>query len=205
MSPVRLDPRAATTSRRGGERDPGRLGQAPGSTAVLGMYVALVPILVLFLAFLAAYIVRRDVGRSWTPGPLPRILWLTTAILAASSLALERARAVHRRGENARRWVAGTLALGLAFVAGQAVAWWEMLGDGVGIAATPHASFFYVLTGAHALHVAGGLAALGAAVVWPTRGWRGADHGIALRVVAIYWHFLLLLWCVLFAVLSIWR
>jgi cytochrome c oxidase subunit 3 len=169
------------------------------------MYVALVPILVLFLALVAAYAVRRDVGWSWTPRPLPRFLWFTTAILAASSLVLERARAVHRRGDEARCWITGTLVLGIAFVVGQALAWWDLVHQGVGIAATPHASFFYVLTGAHAVHVAGGLAGLAAAVAWPVGGWRGTDRGVALRVVAIYWHFLFVLWCLLYAVLSIWR
>jgi cytochrome c oxidase subunit 3 len=160
--------------------------------------------LMLFLAFVSAYIVRHGIG-GWMPGTLPPILWLNTAILALSGLALERARAIDRRGGSARRWVWVVLGLGIAFVAGQLEAWFSLRAMGVGIATTPHSSFFYLLTGAHAAHVAGGLVGLAAVATWPARGVHGLGIGTALRVIAIYWHFLFLLWLMLFAVLSIWR
>jgi cytochrome c oxidase subunit 3 len=190
---------------RGGDGgDPDRR-RDPGRIAILGMWVALVPIGMLFMAFVSAYVVRHGVGQSWTPGNVPGLLWVNTALLGASSVALETARARVRSGGTARGWTAGALFLGLAFVAGQVLAWFDLRARGIGISATPHASFFYLMTAAHALHVAGGLIALAAAAAYPPRGWRHASLEVVLHVTAIYWHFLLALWVVLFALLRFWR
>jgi cytochrome c oxidase subunit III len=200
----------------GGENgDSERRRRGPMNVAVLGMWVALAPILMLFLAFASAYVVRHGVGWGWTPGPLPHILYLNTVVLFASSLALERARAVQRAAggagsrvvadRNARRWVMVTLALGVIFVAGQSVAWLEVHQLGFHMSTTPHTSFFYVLTVSHAIHVLGGLAGLVAVIRWPEAGWRRASLGVALQVIAIYWHFLFALWLGLFALLSLLR
>ena len=191
----------------GGGRDdrPERGGRGPTSVAVLGMWVALVPVLMLFLAFASAYIVRRTVGVDWNTGPLPRLLWVNTVVLLASSLALERARAVERAGRPPLRWILVTLALGVLFVIGQIFAWLEVRSLGFRMSTSAHTSFFYVLTGAHAAHVLGGLAGFVAAARWPEQGWRRASLGLVLRVVAIYWHFLLFLWFGLFALLFVLR
>jgi cytochrome c oxidase subunit 3 len=169
------------------------------------MWVALAPILMLFLAFVSAYVVRHGFGHDWVPESMPNTLYWNTLVLLVSSATLERARAVQRRNGAARPWIVGTLALGIAFVAGQLLAWRQMMARGLDVAATPHSSFFYLLTGAHAVHVAGGLIGLGLATAWPRRGWRGASLEVALHVAAIYWHFLAILWLGLLAVLSIWR
>jgi cytochrome c oxidase subunit 3 len=199
--PPRHDDGGSSGNGNGNERprsDPGRI-------AILGMWVALVPIGMLFMAFVSAYVVRQGVGGNWTPGPVPQILWVNTVLLAASSLALEWARARVRRGGTARTAASAALFLGLAFVAGQVLAWVELRARGVGISASPHTSFFYLMTIAHALHVAGGLVALAAAAAAPPRGYARAPIGLILHVTAIYWHFLLLLWIFLFVLLRYWR
>jgi cytochrome c oxidase subunit 3 len=169
------------------------------------MWVALAPILMLFLAFVSAYIVRHGLGSDWTQVPAPRLLWINTAVLLASSLALERARTNRQAGGAGRGWVVLTLALGVGFVVGQLFAWRDFGARGIHIDTTPYSSFFYLLTGTHAVHLAGGILGLLAAAVWPARGWRDTPHRLVVRLVAIYWHFMGILWLGLFALLSFWR
>jgi cytochrome c oxidase subunit 3 len=180
-------------------------GGGPGSVAVTGMWVALAPILMLFMAFTSAYIVRHGLGQDWAQVPVPRLLWLNTVVLLASSLSLERGRASLRTCGRARGWVLLTLALGISFVAGQLMAWQDFAGRGIHISTTPYSSFFYVLTGAHGVHLVGGILGLTAAASWPERGWRGTPHALVLRLAAIYWHFMAVLWLGLFALLNFWR
>jgi cytochrome c oxidase subunit 3 len=132
-------------------------------------------------------------------------LWLNTLVLMASSAALEKARSALRRGGAARGWTVLTLVLGVGFVAGQILAWQQLRAAGAGIASSPYSSFFYLLTGAHGVHLAGGLLGLVAACVWPRAGYRGISGTLALRLVAIYWHFMGFLWLGLFALLNFWR
>jgi cytochrome c oxidase subunit 3 len=207
---ARGGPPVPPTARRGG-RGPGGDGDRrrqpsdPHRIAVLGMWVALVPIGMLFMAFVSAYIVRQGVGGNWIAGPVPAILWVNTILLGASSFALEAARRRVRDGRSARPFVLAAFFLGLAFVAGQVFAWLDLRASGIGIAASPHTSFFYLMTIAHALHVAGGMVALVLAAIAPPAGFKRAPMGTLLHVTAIYWHFLLVLWLLLFALLRFWR
>ena len=188
----------------GGDPEPGR-GRGTQHVAILGMWVALIPILTLFLAFVSAYIVRHGLGTEWAPGSMPPIVYANTAILGLSSLMLERARGVERAGRYARPWIALTLLLGVSFVIGQVFAWQDLRHRGLTFSASPYASFFFVMTIAHAAHVAGGIIGLGFASLCPARGWRGQSLALVLRVNAIYWHFLGCLWLLLFALLQFWR
>jgi cytochrome c oxidase subunit 3 len=104
-----------------------------------------------------------------------------------------------------RPWLAATLGLGVLFVAGQLWAWRELAGRGVGLSTTPYSSFFYLLTGAHAVHLACGLLGLTAAAMWPDQGFGRLPRAVAIRLAAIYWHFMGLLWLGLFLLLLLWR
>lgn len=188
----------------GGGRPGGKPG-TPGSVAVTGMWVALAPISMLFLAFVSAYVVRHGVGADWTPVDMPRLLWLNTLLLLASSAVFERGRRVQRHAGSARAWTLATLVLGVGFVVGQLFAWRELRAHGIFIDTNPFSSFFYLLTGTHAVHLAGGILALATAAVWPSQGWRGTSTGLLLRLVAIYWHFMGVLWLGLFALFNFWR
>jgi cytochrome c oxidase subunit 3 len=133
------------------------------------------------------------------------LLWLNTAVLMASSATLEWARAGARTGHlgRMRQGVGVTVLLGVAFLAGQWVAWRQLMVAGVSMAAGPHSAFFYLLTGSHGVHLAGGVAAL-AYAFWRVR--RAAFVVEASRVVAptaIYWHFVDALWLYVFVLLFV--
>lgn len=203
--------------RRGQPPQPPRYGNGNGGgegparggphVAVLGIWVALAPILVLFLAFVSAYIVRQGLGSDWRAIPVPGLSWANTLVLLCSSALLERGRRVVRNSAgamNARPWFLATLFCGMAFVVGQGLVWNQLWARGIGISSSAHSSFFYLLTGAHAVHLAGGLLALTAAAFWPASRF-GMSREIVARVTAIYWHFMGILWVGLFLVLSFWR
>jgi cytochrome c oxidase subunit III len=180
-------------------------GADPAQMAATAMWVALAPILMLFMAFLSAYVVRRGLGQGFGPVLVPSLLWGNTAILLLSSAVLEGARRKAAAGGRPAPWLWATFALGALFVSGQLLAWRQLAADGVAIGTTPYSAFFYLLTGAHAVHLAGGLLGLGAVALWPTSGVGRIPRPAAIRVAAIYWHFMGVLWLVLFSLLIGWR
>jgi cytochrome c oxidase subunit 3 len=180
--------------------------RVPGHTYQLGMWFALTGIVMLFAAFTSAMVVRRGMSFDWVSIALPRVLWLNTGLLIASSLTLEFARyaLTHRERVNFIRWLAATGILGLGFLAGQLVAWRELAARGVYLATNPSSSFFYVLTATHGVHLAGGVLALGYVVLRAGGIARGRERATALEVTAIYWHFMDALWIYIFFVLTKW-
>ncbi len=176
-------------------------------TVRLGLWMFLATVAMLFAAFASAYLVRRG-GSDWMRINLPPVLWLNTALLVAGSGALEAAHAVGAR----RRWLSASaacgvaLALGVGFLLGQLVAWEQLLSAGVDMPESPHSSFFYMLTGAHALHV---VAALGVMLWTGLLTWTGAGRrqprrwAAAMHSTRTIWHFLLGVWLFVFALISL--
>jgi cytochrome c oxidase subunit 3 len=150
-----------------------------------------------FTALMIAYYWRSKRPPYWDPIPLPQTLWVSTALILASSVTFETARRVFRRGmwRLASHLLLVTASLGTAFLASQLTAWRELVASGAFLAQNPHSSFFYLFTGLHAVHLVGGLVALFAVVLGRAKRRELVD------VVAYYWHFLGLLWVALFAVL----
>jgi cytochrome c oxidase subunit III len=182
----------------GGEGLPPR---APQQIYITGMLIALGGILMFFSAFVSAWVVRRGLPTmDWQPITLPRILWLNTVILAASSASLAYSRRSFARGyeRDHRHWWGVTAGLGVLFLAGQLVAWRQMFAAGLFVATSPNSSFFYVFTGAHGLHILGGIVAL---LVVASRTPRRLTRDTATRVVSLYWHFLGALWLFIFLML----
>ena len=138
----------------------------------------------------------------WISIPLPRILFASTALLLVSSMTLERARASLRRfdGRRCGRWVIVTLALGVAFLCGQAAGWMAMRSHGIAMAANPGSFFFYLIIGAHGAQVLGGILTLGF-IALPANLLIAFRRRAALRVVATYWHFMSALWIYLVGLL----
>jgi len=189
----------------GGSGDSSGATRVPQRAYVTGMFIALAGILMFFMAFVSAYIVRKGMPNSaWIPLQVPRILWLNTLVLIASSITLGRA---HNRfkaqdEEGFRHWWATTTFLGVLFVAGQIIAWRQLAAQGIFLATNPSSSFFYVFTGAHGAHLLGGILAL---LYVQFRATRKVARGTAIEVVSMYWHFMDGLWVFLFLLLYLGR
>ncbi len=161
------------------------------------LWVGCVSILMLFAAFTSAYIVRQAAG-NWLEFQLPKLFYLSAGIIAASSLTLHGAYIGFKKSREAvyKLLLLGTVLLGLAFVGIQYQGWLEMFSQGLNLGRNPSSDFVYVISGVHAAHVLGGIAALLVAVI----------HGFALpfkphpkRVLRLeltltYWHFVGALW-----------
>lgn len=186
----------------------------------LGLFFFLVTVTILFITMTGAFLLLKSGNRynpytntygHWEPIAIPRkLLLLNTALLLISSATLERARrksrletvivpASHIPGivpvaEYSRRWVYATMALGLAFLLGQWRAWQWLRARDLFTHSGAASSFVFLLTGAHALHLAGGLAVLlYACCISGRRDWL-YRRSIAIDVTSWYWHFMGLLW-----------
>jgi cytochrome c oxidase subunit III len=175
---------------------------APSSSAI---WVLIAAIIMSFAAFSSALIVRQGASLDWWHLPLPRVLYLNTFVLILSSVALALAcrRFVSMRfavtaSGDAERWLYTAAALGVLFLAGQALAWMQLRSQGIYLATNPSSSFFYVLTVAHALHILGGL--LGFAYVL-RKLHCGRLQKSSLDALSRYWHFVDLLWVYLLLLL----
>ena len=171
-----------------------------------GLLVLLASTTMIFAAFTSAFVVRRGTAEDWVPTPWPPILFANTAALLLSSAALELARRALRRGARTlfnRFWTAGTI-LGLAFLAGQWQAWRELSHRGYYMAANPGSAFFYLLTAAHAIHLAGGMCALVYVDVQALRLRLGPGKRTAVEISTLFWHFLDGLWLCLLAMFYLW-
>ena len=173
----------------------------------VGLWIFLGTVAMLFGAFTSAYVVRRS-GSDWRAFPLPAILLTNTIVLVLSSAALETGWRIGRAGwwRIANAAFAVAIALGATFLAGQWLAWRELQSAGFYLPANPSSSFFYLMTGAHALHVIAALAVLayGAVLTWRGDGrrrWRAWASSIAL--CRTFWHFLLGVWIYLIAFVSL--
>jgi cytochrome c oxidase subunit 3 len=177
--------------------------RVPERTYRLGMWFALTGIVMLFAAFTSALVVRKGMSFDWIPVRMPRVLWLNTFVLIASSATLEISRRSLRAGAAKAfiRWLLATLVLGLGFLGGQLIAWRELAARGVYLASNPGSSFFYVLTAAHGFHLLGGVVALAYVVYRARRIAFGQARRTPVDVTAIYWHFMDALWIYVFFVL----
>jgi cytochrome c oxidase subunit III len=193
----------------GGWGDGGGGNDGRGSSrraSFTGLYVLLAASTMLFAAFTSAMVVRRGLSDDWASMAKPSILWLNTAILLASSAALEVARRAIKSGARARFntwWTAGS-ALGVLFLGGQTLAWLQLKAAGVFVSTNPSSSFFYVLTVAHAFHLLGGLSALLYVDVQALRLTLGPAKRTAIDISAVFWHFRDGLWVYLMVLFYVW-
>jgi len=195
----------------------------------LGLGAGLISVTMIFVSLTSAYIVRQGLGSwddaanayvlDWKPVNIPTVLLLiNTAILLASSFTMEMARrrlarqaalapvleipGIASGPELGVPWLGITLVLGISFLLGQWMAWQELARRGFYLSGNPSSSFFYVLTGTHALHLAGGILALFYAALISVLGRRIEQRRIVVDVTAWYWHFMGALWIYIFALLQ---
>ena len=159
-----------------------------------------------FMALTSSFLVRKGLGNDWVAFSFPRILWVNTLILVASSFTIQAARRYLHDDQRAafKRWWGLTTGLGILFLGGQLIAWRQLAGQGVFLVTNPSSSFFYVLTAAHGLHLVGGILAL---LYVSQRNWQRSrmSLGTAADVASIYWHFMDGLWVFLLALLYLGR
>ncbi|MGH9395977.1 MAG: cytochrome c oxidase subunit 3 [Terriglobia bacterium] len=171
-------------------------GPVPVDVSVTGIWIAIIAIVMFFAALTSVWVIRKGISREWIPTALPGVIYLDSVVLLISSLTLEFARGSLTAGLPRRflAWLYITLGLGIAFIAGQLVAWRELVHHGVYLATDPSSSFFYLLTAAHGLHLLGGVIALLIAAIQGPKIARGLRSRKLLDVTAIYWHFMYALW-----------
>ena len=186
----------------GGDGDrPGGNRRVPQSAYFTLVQLLLAAIVMFFMALTSSYIVRKGLGTDWQQTPIPPILWFNTVILLGSSLTIHLAR---RERAAFRQWWSMTILLGLVFLGGQLIAWRQLAAAGMFLDTNPSSSFFYVLTAAHGLHLAGGIFAL-FYVFFRNWGRSRITQETAANLAAIYWHFMDGLWLFLLALLTLGR
>jgi len=172
----------------------------PAAKVGLGVFLAVAGCL--FSLMVAAFFMRAD-SPDWQVQPMPGILWINTVALIAGSVAIQFAHAAAVRGDRdrLRALLVASGVLSAAFLLGQIEAWRELIDAGAYASGNPASAFFYLLTGAHGLHLVGGLVALSRTI---RRAWSEPDAALAagVELCAIYWHFLLFVWLLLLAMLS---
>ena len=175
---------------------------SPGLAKTLALKVFLAVVAVLFMLLVIAY-GGRMAYEDWRPAPQVRLLWANTLVLILSSVALQWAQYSVRRGQMDAMRV-GLLAAGaltVVFLFGQLLAW-RQLGTMVYFEVTnPAIAFFYLITGLHGLHLLGGLVAWGRTVAKVWGDFDVAKIRQSVELCTVYWHFLLLVWLVLFGLL----
>jgi cytochrome c oxidase subunit 3 len=176
---------------------------APPSVYRSGVLFAIASIVSVFATLTVVLQARWAHPRDWVSVTLPHVLYWNTIVLLISSMTIELARS-SLRAEARQRFIlclSATLFLSLTFVAGQLVAWQELLSSGVYMTSNPGSLFVYVITGAHGIHLFGGMIALVYLILKTRRleGLRNAET--AVDVVALYWHFVDGLWVYLLALL----
>ncbi|HTT20496.1 MAG TPA: cytochrome c oxidase subunit 3 [Candidatus Sulfotelmatobacter sp.] len=200
--------------------------------ARLGLICGIATVGMVFISLTSAYIFRRGLPtfqgesnsyvRDWGSVDLPwLLLGINTAILLLSSISMELARRKAARqaalapvtsipgislGEEKNfPWLGITVVLGFAFLVGQGLAWGELHNRGFFVSTNPSSSFAFLLTVAHALHLAGGMIAL----VWASSAsllHRPVEaRRIAVDITGWYWHFMAVLWIYIFALLGLAR
>ncbi len=190
----------------GGDSGGGEGRGADRRARFTALFVLLAASTMVFAAFTSAFIVRRGLSDDWQAMYKPPILWLNTGILLASSFVLDLSRRALKAGNRSRFnlwWSAGT-ALGILFLVGQAIAWYQLRQAGVFVATNPSSSFFYVLTAAHAFHLIGGVIALLYVDVQALRLRLGPAKRTAIDITAVFWHFLDGLWVYLMILFYVW-
>jgi cytochrome c oxidase subunit III len=181
----------------------GDVGALRTSPARIGLWVFMAVVTSLFSLFLSAYAMRMHHSVGWCHLTIPGILWGNTLVLVAASVAMQAASNYVSSGrrERARAALVAAGALSIAFLAGQVLGWRAVGPSLYFIQGSPAIAFFYVLTIAHGLHLLGGLAVLGRAALRFAGGAELIDLRQSFSLCATYWHFLLLVWLAVFAVL----
>ena len=184
----------------------GRDQPAPLETGRFGMWLLVAALSMLFAGSLVAYVLIRSRAPVWPPAGIPRLpdtLWISTLILLASSVTMQAAVRAARAGRAAalRADMLITTLLGVAFLASQTFNWFALVASHLTAKTDLYGFTFYILTGLHAAHVVGGLVPLAVVTSRAFGGRYSREFHPGVEYCAIYWHFLDVVWVVMFAIL----
>ncbi len=172
---------------------------------ILGVIVFLIAEAMIFLGLFTAYLTFRAVAPTWPPAGTPELELLlpgvNTIILISSSFVIHNADVAVKKNDvkGLQKWFAITAAMGLIFLVGQLYEYFHLE---FGLTTNLFASTFYVLTGFHGLHVLFGLVLI-LGVLWRSRkpGHYSNTSHFGVEAAEIYWHFVDVVWIVLFILL----
>ena len=169
---------------------------------LIGLLTLLAVVTSFFALIVSAYTLRMDLG-DWIPLTEPGILWMNTGVLVVASLVFQWTRNAAVRNDESKL-LPGMIVTGLltsVFVIGQFVAWEQLNASGQYVSSNPANAFFFFLTGAHAVHILGGMYVWTRATVRLMSGKDTESVRRSIELCALYWHFLLIVWLVLFGLL----
>lgn len=184
----------------GGLRPEGAFDTAPEKVALV-IFLGVASIL--FSLFTVSYFIRMELP-DWTPLSDPAQLWLNTGLLVISSVLFQWASNISKSDNQKNIMTAfiGGGVFAILFITGQLVAWQNLQSAGYYVASNPANSFFYLLTGLHALHLLGGLWVWSKSSIRLLTSGESGDIRLSIELCTLYWHFLLVVWLILFAILS---
>jgi cytochrome c oxidase subunit 3 len=155
-----------------------------------------------FALMLSAYAERMKLG-DWVPLTEPQMLWVNTGMLVAASLAFQWTRNAAIR-EQSSRLMPGMLVTGvltMLFILGQLFVWKQLHASGEYLRSNPANAFFYLLTAVHGIHILGGMYVWARAMLRLNSGEHSASVRQSIELCTVYWHYLLLVWLVIFGLL----
>jgi heme/copper-type cytochrome/quinol oxidase subunit 3 len=177
----------------------------------LAMWLFLASDCLLFGALISTYLLYRDkLGPS---GLGPEIIFdipftsVSSFVLLMSSLTMVLALSALQRGDLHRNrvWLAATAVLGAIFVGGQMYEFTAFYREGLGYTTSVFSSAFYTLTGFHGVHVTAGIVMLLSLLFRSLRGNLRTEHTETVEIVGLYWHFVDVVWIIIFTVVYLIR
>ena len=184
----------------GGLRPEGAF-QAPAEKVALSFFLVVATIV--FSLFTVSYFIRMELP-DWQPLSEPAQLWFNTGLLVISSVLFQWARNIvnNDSGRNLMTAFIGGGVFAILFIVGQYVTWENLQASGYYMNSNPANSFYYLMTGLHAVHLLGGLWVWSKSSIRLVSGSEPSELKLSIELCTLYWHFLLVVWLVLFAILS---
>ena len=183
------------------ENEPGR-GILNIEPAKVGLISFITVVTSLFALFLSAYMMRMRLA-DWNSLTEPKLLWLNTGLLVFASIAFQLTRNASKRSQllTVKTGLIAGGAFTILFLLGQLVAWQQLNAGGYFMTSNPANSFFYLLTALHGLHLIGGMWVWGRTTMRVLTGADAESVRLSVELCTVYWHYLLLVWIGLFALL----
>lgn len=178
-------------------------GVFDSSAEKVALVIFLIVASVIFSLFTVSYLIRMELP-DWQPLSEPALLWFNTGLLVISSVLFQWARntVAEEKPRHLLTSFVGAGVFAILFIGGQLMTWESLQEGGFYLTSNPANAFYYLLTGVHAVHLLGGLWVWSKTAIRLFSGGEPADSRLSIELCTLYWHFLLVVWLLLFAVLA---